>query len=143
MTTRCSYCREMGHNVRTCDRDSSEAAEMRISYERVQKLATRANTQRVHAIERGDLSEVNMSTEVIDSRDRDGKVTFMIQERVHEPSYPLPRLPPLSEQVQPVSNVTNVVPKSLVKIQGILFENSQDIPEGLYKQLMDALVIKG
>ena len=143
MSTRCSRCREMGHNSRTCEIDSSEAAEMRKSYERVQKLATRANTQRVLAIQRGDLSEVNMSTEVIDSRDIHGKVTFMLYERVHAPSYPLPPLPALSEQVQPVSKTTNLVPETLVKIQDILFENSQAIPEGLYKQLMDALVIKG
>jgi hypothetical protein len=44
--------------------------------------------------------------------------------------------------VQPVSNTTKQVPKSLVKIQEILFDNSQDLPDGLYKQLMDALIIK-
>mgnify|MGYP001264248036 CR=1 FL=1 len=143
MSIRCSRCCEMGHNRRTCDIDSSEAAEMRKSYERVQKLATRANTQRVLAIRRGDLSEVNMSTEVIDSRDRDGKVIFMLHEREHAPSYPLAPLPALSEQLQPVSETTNLVPEPLVKIQDILFENSQDIPEGLYMQLMDAMVIKG
>lgn len=32
--------------------------------------------------------------------------------------------------------------KSQVKIQEILFDNSEKIPEGLYKDLMDALVIK-
>jgi hypothetical protein len=30
-----------------------------------------------------------------------------------------------------------------VKIQEILFEHCQEIPEGLYKELMDALVIRG
>ncbi len=29
------------------------------------------------------------------------------------------------------------------KIQEILFENAQKIPDGLYKELMDALVIRG
>ena len=32
--------------------------------------------------------------------------------------------------------------KSQVKIQELLFDNSEKIPEGLYKDLMDALVIK-
>ena len=32
--------------------------------------------------------------------------------------------------------------KSQIKIQEILFDNSEKIPEGLYKDLMDALVIK-
>jgi len=30
-----------------------------------------------------------------------------------------------------------------VKIQEILFDHCQEIPEGLYKQLMDALVLRG
>jgi hypothetical protein len=30
-----------------------------------------------------------------------------------------------------------------VKIQEILFDHCQEIPDGLYKQLMDALVIRG
>lgn len=32
--------------------------------------------------------------------------------------------------------------KSQIKIQELLFDNSEKIPEGLYKDLMDALVIK-
>lgn len=30
-----------------------------------------------------------------------------------------------------------------VKIQEILFDHCQEIPDGLYKQLMDALVLRG
>jgi hypothetical protein len=30
-----------------------------------------------------------------------------------------------------------------VKIQEILFDHCQEIPDGLYKELMDALVIRG
>lgn len=30
-----------------------------------------------------------------------------------------------------------------VKLQEILFDRCQEIPEGLYKELMDALVIRG
>ena len=32
--------------------------------------------------------------------------------------------------------------KSQIKIQELLFDNSEKMPEGLYKDLMDALVIK-
>ena len=137
MTTRCSYCRELGHNSRGCNKASWEAAEMKISYARVANSAIRANKQRLLAISRGDLSERNIKTVVIDSRDRDGKVMFMTHDVETSPV----RL--VSRQVQPVSNTTKLVPKSLVKIQEILFDNSQDLPDGLYKQLMDALVIKG
>ena len=137
MTTRCSYCRELGHNSRGCNRASWEAAEMKISYARVANLALRANKQRLLAIAQGDFSERSVKTIVIDSRDRDGKVMFMTHDVVTSP------IRVVSRQVQPVSNTTKLVPKSLVKIQEILFDNSQDLPDGLYKQLMDALVIKG
>jgi len=32
--------------------------------------------------------------------------------------------------------------KSQIKLQEIIFDNSDKIPEGLYKELMDALVLK-
>jgi len=137
MTTRCSYCRELGHNSRACNKASWEAAEMKISYARVANLALRANKQRLLAIAQGDLSERSVKTVVIDSRDREGRVMFMTHDVETSPV----RL--VSRQVQPVSNTAKIVPKSLVKIQEILFDNSQDLPDGLYKQLMDALVIKG
>lgn len=137
MSSRCSYCRELGHNSRGCNRASWEAAEMKISYARVANLAIRANKQRLLAIAQGDFSERSVKTIVIDSRDHDGKVMFMTHDVETSPV----RL--VSHQVQPVSNTSKLVPKSLVKIQEILFDNSQDLPDGLYKQLMDALVIKG
>jgi hypothetical protein len=110
---------------------------MKISYSRVANLALRANKQRLLAIAEGDLSERSVKTVVIDSRDHEGRVTFMTHDVVTTPV----RL--VSRQVQHVSNTTKQVPKSLVKIQEILFDNSQALPDGLYKQLMDALVIKG
>lgn len=137
MTTRCSYCREMGHNSRGCNKASWEAAEMKVSYARVANLAIRANKQRLLAITQGDLSERSVKTVVIDSRDHEGRVTFMTHDVVTTP------IRVVSRQVQHVSNTTKQVPKSLVKIQEILFDNSQALPDGLYKQLMDALVIKG
>ena len=133
MFSRCSKCREMGHNSRGCKRDSWDAEEMKISYARVAKVALEANKQRVRAVAQGDESQVGIMTEVIDVRGRDGDVTFMTHDVVTAPVRP----------VQPVTNVAKKVPNSLVKIQEILFDNSQDLPDGLYKQLMDALVIKG
>jgi len=44
--------------------------------------------------------------------------------------------------VEPPTNQRRKKPTpSEVKIQEILFENCQEIPDGIYKQLMDALVI--
>jgi hypothetical protein len=138
MAYRCSNCREMGHTTRVCQRDAWEAEEMRISYARAAKSATQANKQRLLAVTRGDLSGRSVNSVVIDSRDHAGNVVFM----VHEVAAPPFRL--VSRGVNGVvSATTKQVPKSLVKIQEILFDNSQDLPDGLYKQLMDALVIKG
>ena len=73
---------------------------------------------------------VEVEMRVVDSRDREGNVVFLAREfsisRAH------------------VMNIksSKSIPKSLVKIQEILFDNSQDIPDGLYKELMDALIIK-
>lgn len=47
---------------------------------------------------------------------------------------------------RPVSSMGVVNPGPTVReraVQDILFENSEKIPDGLYKQLMDALVLRG
>lgn len=47
---------------------------------------------------------------------------------------------------RPVTSMGVVNPGPTVReraVQDILFENSEKIPDGLYKQLMDALVIRG
>ena len=133
MYSRCSKCREMGHNYRGCNRASWEAAEMKISYARVAKVALEANKQRVQAVAQGDVSRVDIMTQVIDVRGRDGDVTFMTLGVVTAPEQP----------VQAITNVAKKVPNSLVKIQELVFDHATELPDGLYKQLMDALVIKG
>ena len=67
---------------------------------------------------------VEVEMRVVDSRDREGNVVFRASE------FSINRVPAKN------------VPKSLIKIQEILFDNSQDISDGLYKELMDALIIK-
>jgi len=67
---------------------------------------------------------VEVEMRVVDSRDREGNVVFRASE------FSIIRVPAKN------------VPKSLIKIQEILFDNSQDISDGLYKELMDALIIK-
>ena len=130
MCNRCSNCREMGHNTRSCKRSSDEATAMRESFNEVSIRVVTFN-----AMKRREwlLSRVPVDVEmrVVDSRDHEGNVVFLASDfsinRAH------------------VMNIksSKSVPKSLVKIQEILFDNSQDIPDGLYKELMDALIIKG
>ena len=135
MTTRCSHCREMGHNSRTCKRTGSEAADMKNSYARVAKVALTANIQRARLLARGDASQAGIMTYVMDARDRDGGVTFMTHDVVIAPVQH-------TQPVQAVTNVAKKVPKSLVKIQELVFDHATELPDGLYKQLMDAMVIK-
>ena len=142
MTSRCSYCREMGHNSRGCNRSSWEAAEMKISYARVAKVALEANKQRAQLLAQGDASQVGIKTEVIDVRGRDGDVTFMTHDVVIAPVRPIQPVQPV-QPVQAITNVAKKVPNSLIKIQELVFDHATELPDGLYKQLMDALVIKG
>jgi hypothetical protein len=128
MVNRCSNCREMGHNTRSCKRSSDEATAMRESFNEVSIRVVTFN-----AMKRREwlLSRVPVDVEmrVVDSRDQEGNVIFLASE------FPINRFP--------INRVpAKKIPKSLVKIQEILFDNSQDIPDGLYKDLMDALIIK-
>ena len=123
MTNRCSNCREMGHNVRSCKRSSDEAIAMRESFNEVSITVVTTNMRRRRE---WLLNRVPVEVEmrVVDSRDREGNVVFLASE------FSINRVPAKN------------VPKSLIKIQEILFDNSQDISDGLYKELMDALIIK-
>lgn len=130
MCNRCSNCREMGHNTRSCKRSSDEAAAMRESFNRVSRtvVTTNAARRREWLVSR---VPVDVELRIVDTRDHEGNVVFLASE------FPITRLPVEK------TNSSKSVPKSLMKIQEILFDNSQDIPDGLYKQLMDALIIKG
>ena len=136
---------------------------MKISYARVANLALKANKQRAQALAQGDASQVGIKTEVIDARGRNGGVTFMTLDVVNAPVRPTAVInvqgrdgdvtimtldvvtAPVRpvQPVQPVTNAAKKVPNSLIKIQELVFDHATELPDGLYKQLMDALVIKG
>ena len=130
MTNRCSKCREMGHNVRSCKRSCDEASAMRESFREVAMTVNSYNATRWQEWLL-DRVPIDVEMRVVDSRDHEGNVVFLASE--------------FSINRRPVVNTktSKSIPKSLSKIQEILFENSQDIPDGLYKELMDALIIKG
>lgn len=88
---------------------------------------------------------IDVGLRVVDSHDRNGNVVFLTSEFSISRA-PVNRVPANSVPANsvPANRVpANSVPKSLSKIQEILFDNAQDIPDGLYKDLMDALIIKG
>ena len=130
MCNRCSNCREMGHNTRSCKRSSDEAAAMRESFNRVSRTVVTTNAARRREWLLSGVP-IDVVMRIVDSHDRDGNVVFIASEF------------PINRRSVEKTNSSKSVPKSLMKIQEILFDNSQDIPDGLYKQLMDALIIKG
>ena len=122
---RCSRCRQEGHNRTICPHDEATATRLRVAFNRERRAANqRLYTQVVTAppVVANTEWRARIRAEVAD-----------MQRRLSElQQSPIARLPP--------PNVPTVRER---KIQEILFENSEKIPEGLYKELMDALVIPG
>lgn len=131
---RCSCCRQEGHNRTRCPHDAVTATSLREAYnrERREESVRRARelNERHQQLAAQALSQTTSDEEwrrgvyaqVVDMRRR-------LQELMgNGPPRPPPRdAPTIREQ----------------KVQEILFDHCQEIPEGLYKQLMDALVLRG
>jgi hypothetical protein len=131
---RCSSCRQEGHNRTRCPHGAAEATSLREAYnrerreesvrraralnERHQQLASQALFQTTSNAE----WRAGVYAQVVDMQRRLRDLTG------NGPPVPPPRTGPTVREV---------------KIQEILFENAQSIPDGLYKQLMDALVLRG
>jgi hypothetical protein len=130
---RCGVCRQPGHDRRNCQCTVVEATRLREAYnrerreesvrrarvlnERHQQLAAQALSQTTSNVE----WRTEVYAQVVDMQRRLEALTG------NGP----PQLPP--------RNVPTVRER---KIQEILFENAVKIPDGLYKELMDALVIR-
>tara|TARA_B110000977_G_scaffold58524_1_gene79567 strand:- start:1395 stop:1772 length:378 start_codon:yes stop_codon:yes gene_type:complete len=114
---RCSCCRQEGHNRTRCPHDAAEATSLREAYNRERRERNRALVER--AMRPG--SNASLHDQVADMQRR------------------LRALTNESGSVAPTASPT----VREVKIQEILFDHCQEIPDGLYKQLMDALVLRG
>lgn len=121
---RCSLCRQEGHNRTICPHDEAAATQLRVAFNRERRAANqRRSTQVVTA------PPVVANTEW---RARIRAQVADMQRRLSElQQSPLARLPP--------PNVPTVRER---KIQEIIFENAEKLPDGLYKELMDALVLR-
>jgi hypothetical protein len=119
---RCSCCRQQGHHRGNCPHTVVEATRLREAFNREQRRANQrlATTRPVSTTE----WRAGIYAQVVD-----------MQRRLSALGGGEPVVP-----VVPPRSVPTVRER---KIQDILFENSQKIPEGLYKELMDALVIRG
>jgi len=134
MPTRCGLCRQEGHNRTRCPHDAATATSLREEF----NSARREDTQRRYNALQERQAVLNERTRAIQSSNAEFRMSMYsqvidMQRRLEAltangPSAPVSRTGPTVREV---------------KIQEILFDRCQEIPEGLYKELMDALVIRG
>ena len=121
---RCGLCRQVGHNRGNCPHTTVEATRLREAFnteQRQERRQMRQSLQQSREHQTDTEFRQSMYAQVVDMQER------------------------LAALVS--SESTSVVPRSGPtvrerKIQEIIFENSEMIPNGLYKELMDALVIR-
>lgn len=118
MPNRCTHCKQVGHNRTTCPHDAWYAVELRETYNAERREEQRRYNERVRA----SLNSANEARRIV------GELEQRIQ--LLGNSYR-----------QPQANSRAPTARE-IKVQEILFEHSEELSDGLYKQLMDALVIK-
>jgi hypothetical protein len=129
---RCSHCRQEGHNRTRCPYDAATATSLREAYnrERREESVRRARVlnerHQQHAAQA--LSQTTSNAEW-----RAG-----VYDQVADMQRRLRELTVDAGSIAPTATPT----VREVKIQQILFDHCQEIPEGLYKELMDALVLR-
>ena len=115
---RCSLCRQEGHNCTRCPFDMATATSLRDQFNR-----NRREARRQQLPERSP--ETSWRQEVYE------QVVDMQR-----------RLNALQTEPRPTTVSRSGPTVRERKIQEIIFDNAKMIPNGLYKQLMDALVIR-
>jgi len=111
-TRRCSRCKGVGHDRRHCPHSDEEAMDRLREWWR-QDYRRREDERRAWQEEAHQRLQRQWMTWAVNQPE--------YAERTGRPSGPT---------------------KSQIKLQEIIFDNSDKIPEGLYKELMDALVLK-
>lgn len=125
---RCGLCRQPGHDRRNCPCTDVEATRLREEYNRArrQEVVQRRRELNESLAQQPRANEefrASMYAQVVDMQRRLQELTS-----APSPGWSAPSSgPTVREQ----------------KVQEILFDHCQEIPEGLYKQLMDALVLRG
>lgn len=107
-------CRQFGHNRTRCPYDAATQVSLR------------------EARRREQIEENRRSHEA-----------FLRFEAARSTGHPIPLVTSFSHDPELGGQVPRAKPTCReVKVQEILFEHCQEIPEGIYKELMDALVIQ-
>ena len=140
---RCGLCRQPGHDRRNCPCTVVEATRLREEYnrERRQEAVRRRQELNEAVRRRQELNDrqrqINERIQQPQSSDEESLASMYAQ--VVDMRRRLEELTGNGPPQQPPRNVPTVCEQ---KIQEILFDNAQKIPDGLYKELMDALVIR-
>lgn len=128
---RCGRCRQEGHNRTRCPHDSSTATSLAAAFH----LEARER-------ERNRLRELRERQEALNSaQTNSGAWRSSIYAQVVDMQRRLQELTDGGPLLDAPPRWSPTVRE--VKLQEILFDRCQEIPEGLYKELMDALVIRG
>ena len=123
---RCGLCRQPGHDRRHCPCTTDEATRLREEYNRERRQeAAQRRRELNEGLSRGVVSHseewrASVYAQVVDMQRRLEELTG-------------------ARSVAPVRSGPTVREQ---KVQEILFEHCQEIPEGIYKELMDALVLR-
>ena len=130
---RCGMCRQLGHDRRRCPYTATEATRLRVAFNR-ERVEERRRVQRELNERQRELNELqqqlNRRAPESEWRAEVYSQVADMQRRVEMFTGNGPTRPPTGPTVRER------------KIQEILFENAEQIPNGLYKELMDALVIR-
>ena len=116
MPNRCGLCRQFGHNRTRCPYDAATQVSLREAFRREQ------------------IEENRRSHEA-----------FLRYDAARRTGHPIPlvTVPGMSHDPGLGGQVQRAKPTCReIKVQEILFDRCQEIPEGIYKELMDALVIQ-
>ena len=135
---RCGCCRQVGHNRTRCPHDDQEASRLRQEFRDSIRAQRRRDEARV--VELVPAEESRFSA-VIETNTTGTEQEFRrrILERVNDMRS---RLNALTTDGAPVRRGDSGPTVRESKVQEILFDHCQEIPEGLYKELMDALVLR-
>ena len=118
---RCSCCRQEGHNRTRCPYDASTATSLREAYNRERREFHRRLVERaLRPQQPRPVADASLYDQVVDMRRR---------------------LRALTDDAGSIAAAATPTVRE-VKIQEILFDHCQEIPEGIYKELMDALVLR-
>jgi hypothetical protein len=122
---RCGRCRQVGHICTHCPHTAQEARRLAAEHVQSQRAVRRDQVQAV----RDELFERNL--ELARERGR----AFELHSRVVELQGVVEGLAERPDRPQGPSRLA-------VAMQEIIFENAEKIPDGIYKQMMDVLMIR-